>query len=66
MASRFNTPPADPAQSADYHTAWCGCRKCATDWDAAHRTTYDRLLIGLLLAVIVAGVIAVSLGGAAA
>lgn len=66
MASRFYTPPSRPADPGDIHPAWCACRHCPTAWDAAHRPFFrlgaqpgGRFLIGLTLAIIAAGVIAV-------
>jgi hypothetical protein len=58
-------PTPDPRTASEYHPAWCGCGECATDWDLSHRRA-NPLLIGLAIAIIVAGFIALLTSGAAA
>ena len=57
MASRFYTPPSRPSDPGDIHPSWCTC--CGYEYDLAHRRRGRALLTGLLIAIVVAGVIAV-------
>jgi hypothetical protein len=49
----------NPARWGDYHPNWCRCDKCAP-------RRSSRLLVALLIAIIVAGAIAIATGQAPA
>jgi hypothetical protein len=53
-------PTPDPRASVEYHPKWCRCSGCSYSYDLARRRS--PLLIGLTIAVIVAGVIAIAIG----